>query len=105
MKTPTKSKTSPKGGKRGCLCPDGKYSPECCNGEDWVREEILWIENTEAPIVWIDDWNWWEVRKGVEESGSRYQLERTSPNGDVAITLVQLVQHLPNLEIKSVYSF
>ena len=53
--------------------------------EDWVREEILWIESTKAPIVWIDDWNWWEVRKGVEESGSRYQLERTSPNGDVAI--------------------
>ena len=33
MKTPTKSKTSPKGGKRGCLCSDGKYSPDCCNGD------------------------------------------------------------------------
>ena len=52
---------------------------------DWVREEILWIEECNVPTVWIDDWNWWEVRKGVEESGSRYQLERTSPNGDVAI--------------------
>lgn len=30
----TKSKTSPKGGKRGCLCPDGKtYSVDCCNGD------------------------------------------------------------------------
>lgn len=29
----TKSKTSPKGGKRGCLCDDGKYSKECCNGD------------------------------------------------------------------------
>lgn len=28
----TKSKTSPKGGKRGCLCDDGTYSKECCNG-------------------------------------------------------------------------
>ena len=28
----TKSKTSPKGGKRGCLCNDGTYSKECCNG-------------------------------------------------------------------------
>lgn len=27
------SKTSPKGGKRGCLCPNGTYSSECCNGE------------------------------------------------------------------------
>lgn len=28
------SKTSsPKGGPRGCLCKDGKYSKECCDGE------------------------------------------------------------------------
>ena len=26
------SKSSPKGGKRGCLCKDGKYSIECCDG-------------------------------------------------------------------------
>jgi hypothetical protein len=27
------SKTSPKGGKRGCLCKDGKkYSVKCCDG-------------------------------------------------------------------------
>lgn len=29
----TKSKTSPKNGKRGCLCDDGTYSKECCNGD------------------------------------------------------------------------
>ena len=29
----TKSKTSPKGGKRGCLCIDGTYKKECCNGD------------------------------------------------------------------------
>lgn len=28
----TPSKTSPKGGKRGCLCPDGTYSSKCCDG-------------------------------------------------------------------------
>ena len=28
----TESKTSPKGGKRGCLCDDGTYSAECCDG-------------------------------------------------------------------------
>jgi hypothetical protein len=33
MAEPTKSKTSPKSGKKGCLCPDGKYSSECCNGD------------------------------------------------------------------------
>lgn len=26
------SKSSPKGGKRGCLCKDGKYSAKCCDG-------------------------------------------------------------------------
>ena len=25
--------SSPKGGKKGCLCKDGKYSSECCKGE------------------------------------------------------------------------
>ena len=25
--------SSPKGGKRGCLCKDGTYSSKCCNGE------------------------------------------------------------------------
>jgi hypothetical protein len=33
MAEKTKSKTSPKKGKRGCLCDNGKYSPECCNGD------------------------------------------------------------------------
>ena len=28
------SRTSPKGGRRGCLCPDGRtYSIKCCTGE------------------------------------------------------------------------
>ena len=25
--------SSPKGGKRGCLCKDGTYSSKCCTGE------------------------------------------------------------------------
>jgi len=32
-KKATVSRTSPKGGRRGCLCPDGKtYSIDCCDG-------------------------------------------------------------------------
>jgi hypothetical protein len=27
-----KSKTSPKGGKRACLCENNTYSSECCKG-------------------------------------------------------------------------
>ena len=30
FKTP--SRTSPKGGSRGCLCADNTYSVECCDG-------------------------------------------------------------------------
>ena len=26
------SKVSPRGGKRGCLCKDGKYHKDCCDG-------------------------------------------------------------------------
>lgn len=33
MSQNTKSKTSPVGGKRGCLCDDETYSKECCNGD------------------------------------------------------------------------
>ena len=31
-KNKTLSKTSPKGGKRGCICDDGTYKAECCDG-------------------------------------------------------------------------
>jgi hypothetical protein len=30
FKTPSYS--SPKGGRRGCLCDNGKYSTKCCDG-------------------------------------------------------------------------
>jgi len=28
----TPSRTSPKGGPRGCLCPDNTYDKDCCDG-------------------------------------------------------------------------
>jgi hypothetical protein len=28
----TPSKTSPKGGRRGCICKDGTYNSKCCDG-------------------------------------------------------------------------
>ena len=31
--TPTPSRTSPVGGRRGCLCKDGTYNSKCCNGD------------------------------------------------------------------------
>jgi len=32
MMKKTPSKTSPKGGKRGCICKDGTYNSKCCDG-------------------------------------------------------------------------
>lgn len=52
----TPSKSSPKGGKRGCLCDDGKYSKECCNGDlqnqgvgSLVQQGSGSVNNTNAP--------------------------------------------------------
>ena len=51
----TKSKTSPKGGKRGCLCDDNTYSKECCNG-DLIAQGIgsTTNQNAEPTIENID---------------------------------------------------
>jgi hypothetical protein len=48
--------TSPKGGKRGCLCKDNTYSKECCQGElieqgvgSTLGQQSATITNTNAP--------------------------------------------------------
>jgi hypothetical protein len=48
--------SSPKGGKRGCLCKDGKYSSECCQGElqeqgvgATVGQQTSSVTNVNAP--------------------------------------------------------
>ena len=52
----TPSKTSPKGGKRGCLCKDGTYNSKCCDGSleaqgigSTVNQVTSTITNTNAP--------------------------------------------------------
>ena len=32
LENKTPSKTSPKSSKRGCLCEDGTYNVDCCDG-------------------------------------------------------------------------
>ena len=56
MKEATKSKTSPKGGKRGCICKDGTYNSKCCDGSleaqgigSMVNQVTSTITNTNAP--------------------------------------------------------
>lgn len=46
----TKSKTSPKGGKRGCLCSDGTYKKECCNG-DLQAQGIGATQNQSSSVI------------------------------------------------------
>lgn len=48
--------SSPKGGKRGCLCEDNTYSAECCKGElinqgvgALVEQSTSTINNVNAP--------------------------------------------------------
>lgn len=55
-KQKTLSKTSPKGGRRGCLCEDGTYKAECCDGTlqaqgvgSTVSQSTSSITNTNAP--------------------------------------------------------
>ena len=31
------SRTSPKGGRRACLCKDNTYSIKCCDGDNWAQ--------------------------------------------------------------------
>ena len=50
--------SSPKGGKRGCVCKDGTYSSKCCNGElseqgigSTVNQQTSNVVNTNQPRV------------------------------------------------------
>lgn len=52
----TPSKTSPKGGRRGCICKDGTYNSKCCDGSleaqgigSTVNQVTSTITNTNAP--------------------------------------------------------
>lgn len=52
--------SSPVGGNRGCLCADGTYSIECCDGElqsqgigSLVQSEPSTIVNTNVPRVLV----------------------------------------------------
>lgn len=47
----TKSKTSPKGGKRGCLCDDGTYNSECCNGDLQNQGIGSTVNQTESTVI------------------------------------------------------
>lgn len=57
-KKKTASLTSPQGGDRGCLCPDGTYSVNCCDGSLEAQgigatqgHTISNVTNTNEPVT------------------------------------------------------
>ena len=63
-KTKTPSYSSPKGGRRGCLCENGKYSSKCCDGS-LQAQGIGMTTGTENVSVTIDS----GVRITVRQNG------------------------------------
>lgn len=49
------AKSSPTGGKRGCLCKDGTYSAECCNGDLQNQGIGSTVEQSTSTIVNINE--------------------------------------------------
>jgi len=61
MSKKTKSKTSPESGRKGCLCDDGTYKSECCNGDllnqgvgTLVSQGISEVNNTNQARVIVN---------------------------------------------------
>ena len=52
-KTKTPSYSSPKGGRRGCLCENGKYSTKCCDGS-LQAQGIGMTTGTESVTITVD---------------------------------------------------
>jgi hypothetical protein len=64
MAKKTKSKTSPKGGNRGCLCDDGKYKKECCNGDLQNQGIGSTIQGRQSTVTSIDGVRTRSVQRG-----------------------------------------
>ena len=47
MSKTKQSKSSPKGGKQGCLCKDGTYNVKCCDGS--LQAQGIGDTRTEHP--------------------------------------------------------
>jgi len=62
MENKTPSKTSPKGGKRGCLCKNGTYDKKCCDGSlqaqgigSAISNTVNNVERTSTTRVIVSD--------------------------------------------------
>jgi hypothetical protein len=51
--TPTPSRTSPQGGRRGCLCKNNTYNSKCCNG-DLQNQGIGALTGQNTPTVFFE---------------------------------------------------
>ena len=48
-----KSRTSPKGSSRGCLCPDNTYNSDCCDGT--IHAQGIGIINRINEFILLED--------------------------------------------------
>jgi hypothetical protein len=55
MSKQTKSRTSPKGGNRACLCADSTYKKECCNGDLQAQGVGATISQNAQPLITVID--------------------------------------------------
>lgn len=46
----TKGKSSPKGGRRACLCDDNTYHIDCCNG-DLIAQGIGTLQGQRIEVI------------------------------------------------------
>lgn len=63
-KTKSPSYSSPKGGRRGCLCKNGTYSNKCCDGS-LQAQGIGMTTGTESVTITVDS----GVRTTVRQNG------------------------------------
>jgi hypothetical protein len=63
-KSKTPSYSSPKGGRRGCLCENGTYSSKCCDGS-LQAQGIGMTTGTENVTITVDS----GVRTIVRQNG------------------------------------
>jgi len=75
--TPTRSRTSPVGGRRGCLCKNNTYNSKCCNG-DLQNQGIGALTGQSSPTVFFEI---------LSENGGDYLL--TEANDEFLITEFQ----------------
>jgi hypothetical protein len=96
----TPSRSSPRGGKRGCLCKDTlKYSVKCCDGSLWAQGIGPITGTTGGPIQIPYFWgvsntplNQGDIKVLIESGNSN--VVNAYPNGDITLSFQSVGQYI-----------